>query len=236
MTPCSSVQTAVNAGAVSTAETVGMYAGAFAGGATAGALNAAAYGGNVWQGALYGGLTAVAIVGLIQGAIELNNWANSQGLAKEGPLLKSPKSGAYYEVGNSGELVSIDWFESVTLKNFPSERLPEVKSAIQDVSGKLSECPSCAGQKAPRYLGLLKKATIVYNPNLPSTTFGWTPLKSFFFANEFQIGPAVFNNPAGCCSVPTNCLAATILHETAHLNWATHTVTPGLELSCFGCK
>jgi hypothetical protein len=51
----------------------------FAGGAVAGGLNAAIYGGNIWQSALYGGLMGAAIAGLVQGAIELNNWVNSQG-------------------------------------------------------------------------------------------------------------------------------------------------------------
>jgi hypothetical protein len=53
------------------------------------------------------------------------------------------KSGAYYEIGAGGETVPIDWFESIKLKNFPSERLPEVKTAIQENIDKFPECPSC---------------------------------------------------------------------------------------------
>jgi len=68
--------TAVTGGAASAVQTVSAMAGGFSGGATAGALNASAYGGNVWQAALYGGLIGAAIAGTVQGAIELNNWAN----------------------------------------------------------------------------------------------------------------------------------------------------------------
>jgi RHS repeat-associated protein len=73
-------QTAVSAAAVSATRVAGVMAGGFAGGAVAGGLNAAVYGGNIWQAALYGGLAAAAFAGTVAAAIELNNWANSQAI------------------------------------------------------------------------------------------------------------------------------------------------------------
>jgi len=67
---------AVGAAAVATTsigEYIGAIAGAFAGGATAGGLNAAVQGGNIWQGALYGGLASAAFSGFVLWAVELNS-------------------------------------------------------------------------------------------------------------------------------------------------------------------
>jgi RHS repeat-associated protein len=55
--------------ATKAASTIAGYVGAFAGGATSGAINAGVYGGNIWQGALYGGFFAVATLATIQGII-----------------------------------------------------------------------------------------------------------------------------------------------------------------------
>ncbi len=66
-------------GPTSVANIVGAMAGGFAGGAVGGAYTAMAYGGNVWKGALYGGLIGAAVAGLVRGAIEVNKWANSSG-------------------------------------------------------------------------------------------------------------------------------------------------------------
>jgi len=57
--------------------------GTFTGGAMQGGLDAAANGGNVWQAALYSGLTAVAMFVIIQGIIELNNWVTNNSLVKD---------------------------------------------------------------------------------------------------------------------------------------------------------
>jgi RHS repeat-associated protein len=70
---------------------VGTMAGGFVGGATSGALNAGVYGGNICQSALYGGLIGAAFAGTIQGAVELNNWANPN----KPIMLKDPKTGQY---------------------------------------------------------------------------------------------------------------------------------------------
>jgi RHS repeat-associated protein len=93
-----SASTAFSATAVSAAKIVGTMAGGFAGGATAGAINAGVYGGNVWQAALYGGLTAAGIAGLVQGAIELNNWANSSPSVVPNSKMKDPKTGRMIEL------------------------------------------------------------------------------------------------------------------------------------------
>jgi RHS repeat-associated protein len=83
------MSTATTAAAVSAAQTIGTYVGTFAGGATAGAINAGVYGGNPWQGALYGGLTAVAMLATVQEIIELTGLGNSS----SGMVLKDPKTG-----------------------------------------------------------------------------------------------------------------------------------------------
>jgi len=74
------------AGSPSISPVVGAMAGGFAGGAVSGGLNAAVYGGNPWQAALYGGLMAAAFAGLVAGAIELNG---ANGLEIGGPPNKS---------------------------------------------------------------------------------------------------------------------------------------------------
>jgi len=58
--------------------------GGFTAGAVQGGLSAAFTGGNVWQGALYGGLAGAAFAGLVAGAIELNGWGNSSGFGGTG--------------------------------------------------------------------------------------------------------------------------------------------------------
>jgi len=58
--------------------------GGFTAGAVSGGTTAAVYGGNIWQGALCGGLSGAAFAGLVQGAIELNNWANSTPTVAQG--------------------------------------------------------------------------------------------------------------------------------------------------------
>jgi hypothetical protein len=105
------VQTASNAAAVSAAQYAGTMAGGFTGGATAGALNAAAYGGDVWQAALYGGLMSAAaagtsaIVGDIQifGSSETNWAANIANRITKSYLIGSAYGAAY--AGITGENV-----------------------------------------------------------------------------------------------------------------------------------
>ncbi len=98
--------------AQSAGSVVGAMAGGFAGGAVSSGLNAAVYGGNVWQAALYGGLIGAAIAGTIAGAIELNNWGNESGVG--GPstskkaLVEVDPEGVEYVNPTGGQIRNCD--------------------------------------------------------------------------------------------------------------------------------
>ena len=70
--------------------------GGFTAGAVGGGLNAAVNGGSIWKAALYGGLKGAAMAAFVQGAIELDNWANpgSQSVLK----MRDPKTGRMIEL------------------------------------------------------------------------------------------------------------------------------------------
>jgi RHS repeat-associated protein len=130
------------------------------------------------------------------------------------------------------------------LKNFPPDKQANMKQAINDAIGKLTACPSCAGDDGPKIANTIQHTTFVYMPDLRSPKIrigdqefggGLTcadadpknpPAKP---SRIVHIGSLAWDN-SQCGS-----LASTVAHEASHkppTNY-NHTQTDQLEEKCF---
>jgi RHS repeat-associated protein len=182
------------------AQSIGTYVGTYAGGATAGAINAGVYGGNPLKGALYGGLTAVAMLATFQGVVALVNGINGSQSTNQ-QLQKAAKQAG---IDNPGE--------SVNNPDIEAAKTEAIRAAKEAFS-----IPDVVEQYAEK----MTNATVYRTPTnyMPDGTpgeCGWAPIGG----KNIYITPDGFLGPEARCL----CLPKLIAHEGVHLIGGRHGV------------
>ena len=119
------------------------------------------------------------------------------------------------------------------LENFPEELKPKMINAINEVYNKLLAGDECVDVHTRKeLLESIKKAKFIYKPDLDkevgSPTCGYAPWHSLVTYNDLYIGPRAFSKAQGCDN-----LSQIVIHELAHLKWATETTASKIGSACF---